>query len=241
MLRRIGGLSGLFVLLTLGWYLVFPFVTGCGMNTTAVETEECEQLITPVMSFFCALPPLLIAILVFISTHGQKSKMMLQNPTVDDEGKMHLPAVIDEFEESIKQTQLARSFMNIGGVMMIACCVLIVLAAVLMLIVGSFCAMGGATDCGDDNFESFIFWIKFGNVGIKLGLVVFLISAIAKLVVEYQLEAKGFSVETKPVEHASPTVRSSCPACGAKLRFPNEHQGEVQCPKCDHVFTVGMD
>ena len=29
MLRRIGGLSGLFVLLTLGWYLVFPFITGC--------------------------------------------------------------------------------------------------------------------------------------------------------------------------------------------------------------------
>ncbi len=25
MLRRIGGLSGFFVLLTLGWYLVFPF------------------------------------------------------------------------------------------------------------------------------------------------------------------------------------------------------------------------
>ncbi|MGB2393746.1 MAG: zinc-ribbon domain-containing protein [Poseidonia sp.] len=36
-------------------------------------------------------------------------------------------------------------------------------------------------------------------------------------------------------------MRSPCPACGAKLRFPPEHQGEVQCPKCQHVFVVGMD
>ena len=87
MLRRIGGVSGLFVLLTFGWYLVFPFVTGCDMNTTAVETQECEELITPVLSFFCALPPLMIAVLVFVSTHGKKSKVLLENPVVDEEGK----------------------------------------------------------------------------------------------------------------------------------------------------------
>ena len=87
MLRRIGGVSGLFVLLTLGWYLVFPFVTGCDMNTTAVETQECEELITPVLSFFCALPPLMIAVLVFVSTHGKKPKAVLENPMVDEEGK----------------------------------------------------------------------------------------------------------------------------------------------------------
>ena len=87
MLKRIGGLSGLFVLITLGWYLVFPFITGCDLNTTAPERDECEELITPVMSFLCALPPLMIAIFVFISTHGRKPKVMLQSPTVDDEGK----------------------------------------------------------------------------------------------------------------------------------------------------------
>ena len=56
MLKRIGGLSGLFVLITLGWYLVFPFITGCDLNTTAPERDECEELITPVMSFLCCAP-----------------------------------------------------------------------------------------------------------------------------------------------------------------------------------------
>lgn len=241
MLRRIGGLSGLFVLLTLGWYLVFPFVTGCGTNTTAPETEECEELITPVMSFLCALPPLMIAIFVFISTHGRKPKLMLQSPTVDNEGKMHLPAGIEQVEETIKQTQLAQSGMSIGGVMMAASCVLIVLAALLMVLLGSFCAMGGASTCSVDEFDWLISCIKFGNLGIKLGLVVFLISAVAKLVMEYQLEAQGLVAKTTPTVPANSMVRSPCPACGAKLRFPIEHQGEVQCPKCAHVFVVGMD
>ena len=172
MLRRIGGLSGLFVLLTLGWYLVFPFVTGCGSNTTAPETEECEELITPVMSFLCALPPLMIAVFVFIATHGRKPKTMLQLPTVDGDGKMHLPAGVQQVEETIKQTQLAQSGMGIGGVMMT------LLrphraGGVLMILLGSFCAMGGASNCSDDEFEWLISSIKFGNLGIKLGLVVF--------------------------------------------------------------------
>ena len=241
MLRRIGGLSGLFVLLTLGWYLIFPFVTGCDMNTTAVETQECEELITPVMSFLCALPPLMIAIFVFISSHGRKSKVMLQNPVVDEEGKMQLPGGFEQVEETIKQTQLAQSGMSIGGVMMAACCVLIVLAVLLIVLLGSFCAMGGANSCSDDEFERLISFIKFGNLGIKLGLVVFLFSAVAKLVMEDQLEGQGLIAETKPTAPANPMMRTPCPACGAKLRFPNEHQGEVQCPKCDHVFVVGMD
>jgi hypothetical protein len=241
MLRRIGGLSGLFVLLTLGWYLVFPFVTGCGTNTTAPETEECEELITPVMSFLCALPPLMIAVFVFIITHGRKPKTMLQLPTVESDGTMHLPAGVQQVEETLKQTQLAQSGLGIGGVMMAASSVLIVLAALLMVLLGSFCAMGGASTCSDDEFEWLISWMKFGNLGIKLGLVVFFISAVAKLVMEYQLEAQGVSAQTKPLQHTQTMERSACPACGAKLRFPPEHQGEVQCPKCQHVFVVGMD
>ena len=241
MLRRIGGLSGLFVLLTLGWYLVFPFVTGCGTNTTAPETEECEELITPVMSFLCALPPLMIAVFVFIITHGRKPKTMLQLPTVDSDGMMHLPAGVQQVEETIKQTQLAQSGLGIGGVMMAASSVLIVLAALLMVLLGSFCAMGGASTCSDDEFEWLISWMKFGNLGIKLGLIVFFISAVAKLVMEYRLEAQGVSAQTKPLQHTQTMARSACPACGAKLRFPPEHQGEVQCPKCQHVFVVGMD
>ena len=241
MLRRIGGLSGLFVLLTLGWYLVFPFVTGCSSNTTAAETEECEELITPVMSFLCALPPLMIAVFVFIATHGRKPKTMLQLPTVDSDGTMHLPAGVQQVEETIKQTQLAQSGLGIGGVMMAASSVLIVLAALLMILLGSFCAMGGATSCSDEEFEWLVSWMKFGNLGIKLGLIVFFISAVAKLVMEYQLEAQGLVAETTPTAPANPMVRSPCPACGANLRFPIEHQGEVQCPKCGHVFVVGMD
>ncbi|MEL0182197.1 MAG: hypothetical protein VW872_03930, partial [Candidatus Poseidoniales archaeon] len=140
-------------------------------NTTAPETEECEELITPVMSFLCALPPLMIAVLVFIITHGRKPKTTLQLPTVDSDGTMHLPAGVQQVEETLKQTQLAQSGLGIGGVMMAASSVLIVLAALLMILLGSFCAMGGASTCSDDEFDWLISWMKFGNLGIKLGLV----------------------------------------------------------------------
>ena len=241
MLRRIGGVSGLFVLLTLVWYLVFPFVTGCDMNTTAVETQECEELITPVLSFFCALPPLMIAVLVFVSTHGKKSKAVLENPMVDEEGKMQVPTGVQSVEESIKQTQLAQSGMGLGAVLMIGSYALILLAGVFLLLLALLCGMSMGNSCGDEGFESLLSWISVGSVGIKLGLAVFLISAAGKLVIEYQLDANGMLVETKPATVVSTMVRLPCPACGAKLRFPTEHQGEVQCPKCDHVFTVGTE
>ena len=139
MLRRIGGVSGLFVLLTFGWYLVFPFVTGCDMNTTAVETQECEELITPVLSFFCALPPLMIAVLMFVSTHGKKSKVLLESPVVNEEGKMQLPTAVQSVEESIKQTQLAQSGMGLGAVLMIGSYALILLAGVFLLLLALLC------------------------------------------------------------------------------------------------------
>ena len=37
MLRRIGGMSGLFVLLAFLWYLVFPSMTACDLMATAGE------------------------------------------------------------------------------------------------------------------------------------------------------------------------------------------------------------
>jgi len=95
-------------------------------------------------------------------------------------------------------------------------------------------------NCGDDSIETFLSWISLGNFGINLGLVVFLVSAIGKLVIEYQLETTGVSTQTKPAVAADTKVKSPCPACGATLRFPVEYQGQVQCPKCDHVFMVGV-
>ena len=50
---------------------------------------------------------------------------------------MHLPAGIEQVEETIKQTQLAQSGMGIGGVMMAASCVLIVLAVLLIIVLGA--------------------------------------------------------------------------------------------------------
>ena len=241
MLRRIGGLSGLFVLLTLGWYLVFPFITGCDLNTTGPERQECEELITPVLSFFCALPPLIIAVLVFASTHGLKSNVMVESPRVDEEGKMHLPAGVQTVEESIKQTQLAQSGLKLGVVLVVGSYLLIILAGVLLILLAVLCGMSMGNSCGDDGFESLVSWMSVGSLGIKLGLVVFVLSAVAKLVIEFQLEAGGVSVETKPAALVETMVKAPCPACGTKLRFPVEHQGQVQCPKCSTLFTVGTD
>ena len=240
MLRRIGGMSGLFVLLAFLWYLVFPSMTACTDMATGVENEECREFITPIMSFFCALPPLIIAVLVFVSNHGAKPKVLLQSPLVDAEGKMHLQAGVEEFEESSKQTQLAQSGMKIGAVLVVGSYGLNLVAGMLVLLLAILCGMSMGNNCGDDSIETFLSWISLGNLGINLGLVVFLVSAIAKLVIEYQLETTGMSTQTKPAVAADTKVKSPCPACGATLRFPVEYQGQVQCPKCDHVFVVGM-
>ena len=95
--------------------------------------------------------------------------------------------------------------------------------------------------CGDEGFESLLSWMSVGSVGIKLGLAVFLISAAGKLVIEYQLDANGMPVETKPATLVSTMVRHPARRAGQNYDSRLNTKAEVQCPKCDHVFTVGTD
>ena len=167
---------------------------------------------------------------------------MVESPRLDEEGKMHLPAGVQTVEESIKQTQLAQSGLKLGVVLVVGSYLLIILAGVLLILLAVLCGMSMGSSCGDDGFESLVSWMSVGSVGIKLGLVVFVLSAVAKLVIEFQLEAGGVSVETKPAALAETMVKAPF-VPGVQQNYDSQlnTKVEVQCPKCSTLFTVGTD
>lgn len=226
-----GGKSGLFVLLTLAWYFIFPNMVACN----EAEFTGCEEIFNPILAFFCATPPLIIAVLLYISANGERPKVGLENPKMSEGGAMVVSNVAAHQTHRISHVELAGAAMTIGGITF-------ALAYGLMLLIGMFfglmagmCAFGGC----DELFVVFD-WLYYADIVMKTGMVVFFISAITKLVLEFNLEKADGTVEPRqPQQKGTEKVTTPCPSCGKKLRFPAAYSGEVQCPSCQHIFETG--
>ena len=231
-----GGKSGLFVLLTLGWYLIFPNVMSCTNMETGVFYSDCQEVLTPILAFFCTLPPLIIAVLLYISAHGERPMVGLETPKVREGGAMAVSNVAAHQTQRISNIELAGAAMTIGGVTFTLAYGFIFLIGIFFLLLGSMCAFGGCSDLE----QTFVNWIFYPDKAMKIGMAVFLVSAITKLVLEYDLEkSEGGEKPRHAHQKGEEKATTPCPSCGKKLRFPAAYSGEVQCPSCQHIFVTG--
>ncbi len=227
-----GGKSGLFVLLTLAWYFIFPNMVTCN----EAEFTDCEEIFNPILAFFCATPPLIIAVLLYISANGERPKVGLENPKVSEGGAMAVSNVATHHTQRIKHIELAGTAMTIGGITFTLAYGLMLLIGILFGLMAGMCAFGGCNGL----FETTVDWLSYADMVMKIGMVVFFISAITKLVLEFNLEkADGTEKMHRPQEERTDKVTTPCPSCGKKLRFPAAYSGEVQCPSCQHIFETG--
>lgn len=226
-----GGKSGLFVLLTLAWYFIFPNMVTCN----EAEFTDCEEIFNPILAFFCATPPLIIAVLLYISANGERPKVGLENPKVSEGGAMVVSNVAAHQTHRISHVELAGAAMTIGGITFALAYSLMLLIGIFFGLMAGMCAFGGC----DELFVVFD-WLFYADIVMKTGMVVFFISAITKLVLEFNLEKADGTVEPRqPQQKGTEKVTTPCPSCGKKLRFPAAYSGEVQCPSCQHIFETG--
>ncbi len=227
-----GGKSGLFVLLTLAWYFIFPNMVSCN----EAEFTDCEEIFNPILAFFCATPPLIIAVLLYISANGERPKVGLENPKMSESGAMVVSNVAAHQTHRISHVELAGAAMTIGGITFALAYGFMLLIGIFFGLMAGMCAFGGCNDL----FDTAVDWLFYGDIVMKTGMVVFFISAITKLVLEFNLEkADGTEKLRRPQEKSMDKITTPCPSCGKKLRFPAAYSGEVQCPSCQHIFDTG--
>ena len=226
-----GGKSGLFVLLTLAWYFIFPNMVSCN----EAEFTDCEEIFNPILAFFCATPPLIIAVLLYISADGERPKVGLENPKMSEGGAMVVSNVAAHQTHRISHVELAGAAMTIGGITFALAYGLMLLIGIFFGLMAGMCAFGGC----DELFVVFD-WLFYADIVMKTGMVVFFISAITKLVLEFNLEkADGTEKPRQPQQKGTEKATTPCPSCGKKLRFPAAYSGEVQGPSCQHIFETG--
>ena len=231
-----GGKSGAFVLLTLVWYFIFPNMVSCTDMETGEFYSECEEVLTPILSFFCSIPPLIIAVLLYISVNGERPKVGLERPKTSEVGAMAVSNVAAHQTQRISNIELAGAAMTIGGITFTLAYGFMFLIGLFFGLIGAMCAFGGCNDL----WENFTDWLFYSDIVMKTGMVVFFISAITKLVLEYGLEkADGGGKLRLPDQKTTEKATTPCPSCEKKLRFPAAYSGEVQCPSCQHVFVTG--
>lgn len=227
-----GAVSGAFVLLTGLWYLALPNMVACEDMQTGEVLQGCVEVMTPLITYFCATPPLVLAVLFHTLKHGERSAVQLHTIPVDAEGRAVLSPDAPSTNEQIPVEAYAAWGVTIGGFSMataysLSFIVGVLIAVPLLLIAGM--SFGSSSDFELDwlvNIYEVLFFV------MRIGFWLFAASAIAKLVLERGGIQQGGGART------SKKIVAPCPSCEAKLKFPAHHSGQVQCPSCEHVFVV---
>ena len=232
--ERVG--TGVFVILAIGWYLIAPQSPDCTDMQTGETLEGCQDFFTPFMTYFCALPPLVLAVLVHTLTKGGEQKPSLQHIRLDVEGRV----LFSEEEKTVSQQEQVEFFlrmgMNLGGLAFVGAYAFIFIVGLLAIPQMVLCGMMGS-NCSDSDFLWAENSIAFGYTVMKIGFWVFFPSAVGTFVLR-NVVAETPSLSSPSKEKGQQKVVVSCPSCEKKLRFPADYTGDVQCPNCTHIFTV---
>ena len=225
--------SGAFVLLTGLWYLAIPNMVACEDMQTGEVLQGCVEVMTPLITYFCATPPLVIAVLFHTMRHGERSAVQLHTLPVDAEGRAVLSPDAPATNEQVPLESYAAWGMTIGGFSMAG-------AYSITFIVGLFVALpllvlAGMSfgSSGDVDLDWLVNIYKVSFFVMRLGFWLFAASAIAKFVLD-----RGQNLQDG-LPRKSIKIMAPCPSCGAKLNFPADYSGQVQCPKCQHLFETG--
>ena len=218
------------VVLTSLFYLYLGVDT-CVDHAPGVPDTSCEEL-RPFVQALCGVPPLVIAMLMFGLFHGERTYVELNNPTVDEEGKIvvdlsNRPSVPEKTIEEWARTVTTISSFSFAG--SFAFGFLVILLAIPL---AGMCGLGG---CSDDSFVWFETSLGLVALLMKISYGCFVASVACSI-----LAARGAfdSVNLgSPSQKSSPdVVRIDCPECGQQLRFPADFSGRVKCPACETLF-----
>ena len=113
--RFSGAVSGVFVLLTGLWYLALPNMVTCEDMQTGEVLQGCVEVMTPLITYFCATPPLVIAVLFHTMKNGERSAVQLHTIPIDAEGRAVLSPVAPATNEQISLEAYAAWGVTIGG------------------------------------------------------------------------------------------------------------------------------
>ena len=234
---RVG--TGLFVALAMVWYFIAPESADCTDMTTGETVEGCVEFFEPLLTYFCALPPLVFAVLLHTLTKGDEHKPSLLQSPVDEEGRA---IVAGPTETDAREERLAfslRAGMTVGGFAFAGAYALIFIIGLLALPLGLLCGMIGS-NCTEDDFLWAENSINFSFMVMRIGFGVFLVSAVGTFVRRAMSEGTVWPAPNPQAQQKKKVV-VPCPSCEKKLRFPANYAGRVKCPTCDHVFVLTND
>lgn len=226
-------ISGGFVLFAGLWYLALPNMVACEDMQTGEVLQGCVEVMTPLITYFCATPPLVLAVLFHTMKHGDRSPVQLDTNPIDAEGRTVLSPDAPATNEQVPLQSYAAWGVAIGGFSMAGAYSLTfivgLLVAVPLLVIAGM-SFGSSSDVDLDWLVN-IYTVSF--FVMRVGFWLFAASAIAKFVLD-----RGQNLQDGP-PRKSTKITVLCPSCEAKLNFPADYSGQVQCPKCRHVFETG--
>ena len=227
--------TGLFVALGIVWYLIAPESLDCTDMETGETLEGCVEFFSPLLTYFCALPPLVLAVFFHTVSRGGEHKPSLQYIPVDEEGRTVIPEHDTVQPQQESTASLLRKGMNLGGFTFAGAYAFIFLVGMLAIPFLIMCGMMGS-NCSDSDFLWAENSIRFGYTAMMISFWVFLISSVGTYALRSMSEYDGGSSSNLPRQEEKIVI--PCPSCNKKLRFPAAYEGEVQCPNCKHTFPV---
>lgn len=220
------------VVLTSLFYLYLGLDT-CVDHAPGVPDTSCEEL-RPFVQMLCGVPPLVIAVLVFALSNGERAYVELNNATVDEEGKMVVdlsrhPSNSQKTIEEWARTVTTFSSFSFAGSFAFG-----FLVTLLAIPFAGMCGLGG---CSDDSFAWYETSIGLVAIIMKISYG-FFIASIACSLLATRGAFDSIDLGSLGKKSSPDVVRVDCPECGQQLRFPADFSGKVKCPACEAVFTT---
>ena len=235
--ERVG--TGLFIGVAIVWYLIFSQPPDCTYIDTGEEVPGCKEMFQPLLNYFCALPPLVLAVLVHTLSKGDEYQPSLMQIPVDEQGRT---VISEQTNPASSEEKLAFSFragMTFGGFAFAGAYAFIFVVGLLAVPMLVLCGMMGSS-CTDDDFAWAENAINFGRTMMWIGFWVFMVSAVGTAVLRKMSDEGRWSPLTSERQQTKKVV-VPCPSCEKKLKFPADYAGKVRCPNCDHVFVISND
>ena len=126
--------SGASVVLAGLWFLAIPSMVACEDMQTGEVLSGCVEVVTPLVTYFCATPPLVLAVLLHTMRYGEQSAVNFLPIPNDEEGRAVLSADAPATKEQMPPVAYAKWGMVIGGVSMAG-------AYAITFVVGVFAAV----------------------------------------------------------------------------------------------------
>ena len=227
--------TGLFVALAIVWYLIAPDSLDCTDMETGETLEGCVEFFSPLLTYFCALPPLVLAVFFHTLSRRGEHKPSLQYIPVDEEGRTVIPEHDTVPTQQESAASLLRKGMNFGGFTFAGAYAFIFLVGLLAIPFLVMCGMMGS-NCSDSDFLWAENSIRFGYAAMMISFWVFLISSVGTYALRSMSGYDEVPSSNPPRQEEKMII--PCPSCNKKLRFPAAYEGEVQCPNCKHTFPV---